>query len=158
MAEYLEKKNLTITDQINNLYLKHGLHVSRSQAIRVIDQGQLPQVDFPSELLRYGPPDTLGNCKILEFGDYDQAAISEGLELPKSNMIRLMLETGIRIYIRPSGTEPVVKAYLEKVVEVKEVDEIGDEQTRTGRVFDRILEDLQGYLRQTLLPGQSTPN
>ena len=158
MAEDLEKKNLTVTDQINNLYLKHGLHVSRSQAIRVIDQGQLPQVDFPSELLRYGPPDTLGNCKILEFGDYDQVAISEGLELPKSNMIRLMLETGIRIYIRPSGTEPVVKAYLEKVVEVKEADEIGDEQTRTGRVFDSILEDLQGYLRQTLLPHQSTPN
>ena len=158
MAEDLEKKNLTVADQINNLYLKHGLHVSRSQAIRVIDQGQLPQVDFPSELLRYGPPDTLGNCKILEFGDYDRVAISEGLELPKSNMIRLMLETGIRIYIRPSGTEPVVKAYLEKVVEVKEVDEIGDEQTRTGRVFDSILEDLQGYLRQTLLPDQSTPN
>ena len=158
MAEDLKKKNLTVTDQINNLYLKHGLHVSRSQAIRFIEQGQLPQVDFPSELLRNGPPDILGSFKILEFGDYDQAAINEGLELPKSNMIRLMLETGIRIFIRPSGTEPVVKAYLEKVVDIKEVGEIGNEQTRTGRAFDRILEDLQAYLRQILLPDQSTPN
>ena len=73
-------------------------------------------------------------------------------------MIRLILETGIRIFIRPSGTEPVVKAYLEKVVDVKNVDEIGNEQTRTGRAFDSILEDLQAYLRQILLPDQSTPN
>ena len=158
MAEDLTKKNLTVSDQINNLYLKHGLHVSRSQAIRFIEQGKLPQVDFPSELLRNGPPDILGSFKILEFVDYDQVAINDGLELPKSNMIRLMLETGIRIFIRPSGTEPVVKAYLEKVVDIKEVDEIGNEQTRTGRAFDTILEDLQAYLRQILLPDQSTPN
>ena len=158
MAEDLKKKNLTVIDQLNNLYLKHGLHVSRSQAIRVIEHGQLPQVDFPSELLRYGSPGILGSFKILEFGDYDQAAINAGLELPKSNMIRLILETGIRIFIRPSGTEPVVKAYLEKVVDVKNVDEIGNEQTRTGRAFDSILEDLKEYLRQILVPDQSTPN
>ena len=158
MAEDLKKKHLTVTDQINNLYLKHGLHVSRSQAIRFNEQGQLPQIDFPSELLRNGPPDILGSFKILEFVDYDQAAINEGLELPKSNMIRLMLETGIRIFIRPSGTEPVVKVYLEKVMDIKAVDEIGNEQKRTGRDFDSILEDLQAYLRPILLPDQSTPN
>ena len=54
MAEDLKKKNLTVIDQLNNLYLKHGLHVSRHQAIRVIEHGQLPQVDFPSEF-PYGP-------------------------------------------------------------------------------------------------------
>ena len=51
-----------------------------------------------------------------------------------------------------------MKAYLEKVVDVKNVDEIGNEQTRTGRAFDSILEDLKEYLRQILVPDQSTPN
>ncbi|MBJ68404.1 MAG: phosphomannomutase [Acidimicrobiaceae bacterium] len=150
MAEDLARKNLTVLDQINNLSLKHGLHLSRSQALRISEQGSLSQIDFAARLLDRKPPESLGGLHILEFCDYDQAASTAGLLLPQSNMVRLILETGIRILIRPSGTEPVVKVYLEKIVKVEEGQDIDHERSLTNFTFDSIEEGLQKYLKEIL--------
>ena len=150
MAEDLARKNLTVLDQINNLSLKYGLHVSRSQALRISDQGSFSQIDFVDRLLNGKPPESLGGLHILEFCDYDQAASTAGLLLPQSNMVRLILETGIRILIRPSGTEPVVKVYLEKIVKVEEGQDIDHERSLTNLTFDSIVEGLQKYLKEVL--------
>lgn len=151
MAEDLARKNLTILDQINNLSLKHGLHVSRSQALRISDQGSFSQINFAARLLDQKPPESLGGLHIQEFCDYDQAASTAGLLLPQSNMVRLILETGIRILIRPSGTEPVVKVYLEKIVKVEEGQDIDHERSLTNFTFDSIEEGLQKYLKEVLI-------
>ncbi len=151
MAEDLARKNLTILDQINNLSLKHGLHVSRSQALRISDQGSFSQINFAARLLDQKPPESLGGLHIQEFCDYDQAASTAGLLLPQSNMVRLILETGIRILIRPSGTEPVVKVYLEKIVKVEEGQDIDHERSLTNFTFDNIEEGLQRYLKEVLI-------
>ena len=151
MAEDLARKNLTILDQINNLSLKHGLHVSRSQALRISDQGSFSQINFAARLLDRKPPESLGGLHIQEFCDYDQAASTAGLLLPQSNMVRLILETGIRILIRPSGTEPVVKVYLEKIVKVEEGQDIDHERSLTNFTFDSIEEGLQKYLKEVLI-------
>jgi len=151
MAEDLARKNLTILDQINNLSLKHGLHVSRSQALRISDQGSFSQINFAARLLDLKPPESLGGLHIQEFCDYDQAASTAGLLLPQSNMVRLILETGIRILIRPSGTEPVVKVYLEKIVKVEEGQDIDHERSLTNFTFDSIEEGLQKYLKEVLI-------
>lgn len=151
MAEDLARKNLTILDQINNLSLKHGLHVSRSQALRISDQGSFSQINFAARLLERKPPESLGGLHIQEFCDYDQAASTAGLLLPQSNMVRLILETGIRILIRPSGTEPVVKVYLEKIVKVEEGQDIDHERSLTNFTFDSIEEGLQKYLKEVLI-------
>ena len=150
MAEDLARKNLTVLDQINNLSLKHGLDLSRSQALRISEQGSLSQIDFAARLLDRKPPESLGGLHILEFCDYDQAASTAGLLLPQSNMVRLILETGIRILIRPSGTEPVVKVYLEKIVKVEEGQDIDHERSLTNITFDSIEEGLQKYLKEIL--------
>ena len=150
MAEDLARKNLTVLDQINNLSLKYGLHVSRSQALRISDQGSFSQIDFVDRLLNGKPPESLGGLHILEFCDYDQAASTAGLLLPQSNMVRLILETGVRILIRPSGTEPVVKVYLEKIVKVEEGQDIDHERSLTNLTFDSIVEGLQKYLKEVL--------
>ena len=65
-------------------------------------------------------------------------------------MVRLILETGVRILIRPSGTEPVVKVYLEKIVKVEEGQDIDHERSLTNFTFDSIVEGLQKYLKEVL--------
>jgi len=151
MAEDLKRKNMTVLDQLNKLYLEFGLHVSRSKPLRIATKGPLPKVDFASELLKGTLPGALAELQVSELSDYDQVAINAGLALPKSNMIRLILETDIRVLIRPSGTEPVVKIYLEKVVDINQEDEIEHERTRTNKIFDRVLDGLQQYLDAVLI-------
>ena len=150
MAEDLKKKNQNILDQINDIYLKYGLHVSRSESIRITGEAARYLNDTTEKLLDRDAPEYLGGIQVLEFLDYDTVAIDQGLELPPSNMIRLMLQGGMRILIRPSGTEPVVKAYLEQVVEVLRKEDVDEERIQIHRVFDGVVEDLRGYLYSTL--------
>ncbi len=150
MAEDLKKRDLTVLDKINEIYLNHGLHVSRSEGIRIAHQVASHHVDLISELLNRKPPDDLGGLRTLEFVDYDTVAADAELELPPSNMICLMLEGDIRILIRPSGTEPVVKTYLERVVSVNDEGNLERERTWTQRAFDDVVDDLRVFLHLSL--------
>jgi len=149
MAEDLKKKNLTVLDKINEIFLKHGLHVTRSEGIQITNPAASSHADLIGELLNGKPPDGLGGFRTLEFSNYDSYAADAGINLPPSNMVRVVLEGGIRILVRPSGTEPVVKSYLEKVIDVGEENVIEQERMLTHRAFDRVVGDLRAYLNKT---------
>ena len=150
MAEDLETKNQTVLDQINNIYLKYGLHVSRSESIRITGEVSRNLQETTAKLLDRDAPKYLGGLQVREFLDYDSVAKQQGLELPPSNMIYLMLQGSMRILIRPSGTEPVVKTYLEKVVEVSREEDIDGKRIQIHRGFDEVVEDLREHLFNTL--------
>ena len=68
--------------------------------------------------LREEHPTEIDGLKVIQFDDY-QTSISKNLvsgtkteiTLPKSNVLAFALEQGAKVVIRPSGTEPKIKAY-----------------------------------------------
>ena len=68
------------------------------------------------ERLRGAPPATLGGLAVERVED-----LSEGsAQLPPTDGLRYTLAEGARVIVRPSGTEPKVKCYLEVVVPVED--------------------------------------
>jgi len=63
--------------------------------------------------LRNQPPASIGGLEITRFID-----LEEGTDLPPTDGLLFELEGNARVIIRPSGTEPKVKAYLQAVVPV----------------------------------------
>jgi phosphomannomutase len=59
--------------------------------------------------LREDPPKELGGLAVRRFEDLSQGTA----ELPPTDGLRLTLEGGARVIVRPSGTEPKLKCYLE---------------------------------------------
>ena len=114
LMAYLAQSNRTPWDVLDELAITHGYHATDQVVVRVT---QIVQVDEVMKNVRNNPPKTLGALKVDKI--YDLAA---GFgDLPATDAIVMLLagnsevETA-RVIIRPSGTEPKIKCYLEVVV------------------------------------------
>ncbi|MFD2674609.1 phospho-sugar mutase [Gulosibacter bifidus] len=95
----------TLADLDDEFTAEFGAFESRQVAIRYADAGQLPAV---MTKLRAEAPTVVGAVTVAEFYDFETA------EAP-ANILRLQLADGTRIMIRPSGTEPKIKVYIDAV-------------------------------------------
>lgn len=109
----LRSRGLTIEDQLDNLARAHGVYLTAPVTIRVSDLAIMPAT---MAHLRANSPHTLAGLSVAEVSD-----LSEGSpELPPTDAVVLLNEKGDRAVVRPSGTEPKVKCYLEVIEPVGE--------------------------------------
>jgi phosphomannomutase len=106
LAAELKADGRTLLDRLDELALEHGLFVTGQLSVRVED---LTLIGAAMQRLRADPPTRLLGRDV---------AFSDLLdEQPAVDAVRL-LGDGVRVIVRPSGTEPKLKAYLETVVPV----------------------------------------
>ncbi|GAA1609025.1 MULTISPECIES: phospho-sugar mutase [Kribbella] len=101
----------TLVDLLDDLAVKHGLHATDQLSARVDDLSLIAQA---MDRLRATPPTTLGAYSVQRIDDLGQGSET----LPPTDGLRYTLSDGARVVVRPSGTEPKLKCYLEVVVPV----------------------------------------
>ena len=109
LAAALAADGRGLADLLDDLAIQHGLHATGQLSVRTRAAGDLLQ------RLLARPPATLGEVAVESVDD-----LSAGAEggLPPTPGIRFRLADGSRVVVRPSGTEPKLKCYLEVVVPV----------------------------------------
>ncbi|TCC39787.1 phospho-sugar mutase [Kribbella sindirgiensis] len=111
LAAQAKAAGRTLLDLLDDLAVKHGLHATDQLSARVEDLSLIAQA---MDRLRAQPPTTLGSYTVERIDD-----LSKGSEsLPPTDGLRYTLSDGARVVVRPSGTEPKLKCYLEVVVPV----------------------------------------
>ncbi|TCN44091.1 phosphomannomutase [Kribbella orskensis] len=101
----------TLLDLLDDLAKKYGLHATDQLSVRVDD---LSLIAAAMDRLRATPPTELGGHSVERVDD-----LSHGTEtLPPTEGLRYTLSDGARVVVRPSGTEPKLKCYLEVVIPV----------------------------------------
>ena len=101
----------TLVDVLDDLARQHGLHATDQVSMRVAD---LSLITAAMERLRAAPPTELGGLAVERV---DDLALGSA-DLPPTDGLRFHLADGARVVVRPSGTEPKLKCYLEVVVPV----------------------------------------
>ena len=108
MAQYYRLKDMNLVDAIKALYEEFGYYLNKTISL------SYPGADGSAKMasimagLRESAPTELAGTAVDRVVDY-----GEGVNgLPKANVIEFDLATGDKIIIRPSGTEPKIKAYL----------------------------------------------
>jgi len=111
MATRMLYKGRTLTDVLDDIALQHGVYATSQVSVRVSDLSRIAEV---MSALRTTPPASVAGVPVASFEDLEEGA--DGL--PPTDGLRFTLASGARIIVRPSGTEPKVKCYLQSVVPV----------------------------------------
>ena len=118
LAARAKSEGRTLQDLLDDLAIKYGLHATDQVSVRVED---LSLISAAMERLRAVPPTALGDYTVDRI---DDLAAGTGT-LPPTDGLRYTLSEGARVVVRPSGTEPKLKCYLEVVVPVADADVAG---------------------------------
>jgi phosphomannomutase len=137
LAARLKAEGRTLTDRLDDLAREHGLHATDQLSVRVTD---LSLIAAAMERLRSAPPATLGGLKVERVDDLAEG----GADLPPTEGLRFRLAEDARVIVRPSGTEPKIKCYLEVVVPVDadEADDVDAARISAAGRLDAIRGDL----------------
>ncbi|MGH3361704.1 MAG: phospho-sugar mutase, partial [Nocardioides sp.] len=111
LAAAVKAEGRALTDVLDDIAIEHGLHATDQLSVRVTD---LAEIDAAMERLRSSPPASLGGLAVEQVDDLAAGSA----ELPPTDGLRYRLAEGARVIVRPSGTEPKIKCYLEVVVPV----------------------------------------
>jgi len=117
VAMDLKRDGLTISDLLNQVWERHGFHGTEQISIRVSDMSAITRLLAG---LRQNPPKEIAG-RLVESID-DLAAPQDGL--PPTDGLRIWLAGGIRIIVRPSGTEAKMKCYIEVITKTSEDSEV----------------------------------
>ena len=118
MAAYYRTKGISMMQARENLYQKYGVYVHAQHSFTFEGESGMIRMQNIMEHLRTNRPEQIDNLKVIQFADYEKQVsidLTTGTEtaitLPKSNVLSFTLEQSAKVIIRPSGTEPKIKAY-----------------------------------------------
>ncbi|MFI6401081.1 phospho-sugar mutase [Streptomyces sp. NPDC050548] len=134
LASELREEGRDLLDLLDDLAVTHGLHATDQLSVRVED---LTVIADAMRRLRERPPTELAGLAVTRAED-----LTEGTELlPPTDGLRYTLD-GARVIVRPSGTEPKLKCYLEVVVPVAAHVDLPAARARAAETLATIKRDL----------------
>ena len=140
MAAALKTQQRTVHDVLDELARTYGLYATDQVSVRVNDLSRIGQV---MSALRATPPSLIGGFPVTRFVDLE----SPESDLPPTDGLLFELEGQGRVIVRPSGTEPKVKCYLQTVVPVDSTaDSLERAHQRARSNLEQIATDVRTWL------------
>ena len=148
MSEYYRLNGHSLIDELKNIYAKFGYNKTILLTEELDGESGLIRIDKIVQNLREMSFEKLSELfseNVLSKEDYliskcfYKESISEIL-LPKSNVLIFKLEDETRFMIRPSGTEPKIKCYIE--VNDKDEEKCNEKLERYSKLFKKVVNEL----------------
>jgi phosphoglucomutase len=114
---YLIQEGKTLYDKLLDIYQDYGTHLETLHNIDLFGIEGAKRIHRIVEWFRNNPIRQIAGKRVAVLEDYETGRRLEGrsvkmLTLPKSNVIKMMLDNGDWFVLRPSGTEPKLKIYV----------------------------------------------
>ncbi|EQK45895.1 phosphoglucomutase/phosphomannomutase, C-terminal domain protein [[Clostridium] bifermentans ATCC 19299] len=108
MAAYYYDKGMSLYEGLQEVYSKYGYFKEELKSITLKGIDGMEQIKSIMSYFRNTEVDEIADIKVIEIKDY-----KNGIDdLPKSDVLKFILEDGTWIAVRPSGTEPKIKFYF----------------------------------------------
>ncbi len=131
LAAILKAEERTLLDVLDDLHRQLGVHDTDAFSIRVDD---LADIDVVMVRLRQTPPTEIAGSAVTSAEDLAEGAGG----LPPTDGLRYLLDDASRIIVRPSGTEPKLKVYLEAIEPVAGDDDLLPARGRAAERLTRV--------------------
>lgn len=120
ICAWAKDQGKTLYDVLMDIYLEYGF--SKEVTVNVVRPGKAgaDEIKAMMENFRKNPPTELGGSKVITWKDYEklEARHADGsvtkLDMPTtSNVLQWFCDDDTKVSVRPSGTEPKIKFYIE---------------------------------------------
>ncbi len=118
MAAFYRTKGISLMQARENLYKKYGVFRHTQESFTFEGVSGMIKMQEIMKKLRTEAPTVIGGMEVLESADYLTGIATDAktgetrdLNLPKSDVVSFFLPNRASVIVRPSGTEPKVKAY-----------------------------------------------
>ncbi len=142
LAAQLHAEGSSLLQRLHEVFRAHGVHVTRQRSIRIEGSDWLPRVTAAMTSLREAPPTQVAGRTVLEIEDL--AATPSRFPVPSDVLVWTL--DGARAVLRPSGTEPKLKAYAEVVVPVAEGDDVDELRMAGLAAVEEVLDGVTALL------------
>lgn len=149
-AAWAAEKGMTLYDLLVDIYAEYGF--SRERGVSVVRPGKSGAEEIVAMMknFRENPPKTLAGSPVTCIKDYSdlncrnlKTGTVEKMDFPTtSNVLQFFTEAGDKVSVRPSGTEPKIKFYVEVRETMSSKDEYEDTVVTAEKHIDKVLEDL----------------
>lgn len=153
MAEacaWAKEKGMDFGQMLAQIYLENGFSVE--EGISVVRPGKTGAEEIQQMMknFRANPPKTLGGSTVVTIKDYADLNLTDTvagtitkMDMPTtSNVLQYFTADGSKVSIRPSGTEPKIKFYIEAQHPMNSVDEYASAEAEAKRKIAIIKTDL----------------
>lgn len=119
MAAFYKTQGMNLVDVMNSLYDEFGYYSNAVESYTFEGAAGMEKMASIMDELRGNPPKEIAGMPVVSISDYKTSTVtytdgsaSDKIDLPKSNVLAFCLENGNKVIVRPSGTEPKIKAYI----------------------------------------------
>lgn len=150
IAAWAKDRGMNYMDMLKDIYVKNGY--SHEEGISVVRPGKTGADEIRAMMVNFraNPPKSLGGSPVVMIKDYDslemkdlKTGTTDKMDFPAtSNVLQFFTESGDKVSVRPSGTEPKIKFYIEVRDEMKSADEYAAAGQRAQTKIDAIKKDL----------------
>ena len=150
IAAWAKDNRLTLFELLQDIYLKYGY--SREKMKYIVRKGKAGAEEIEQLMVKFrnNPPRQLAGSPLEWVKDYDsliQKNLLTGEERPihqktTSNVLQFFTVDGTKVSVRPSGTEPKIKFYIEVKAPLKSREEFDAVELVTSEKIDLVMNDL----------------
>lgn len=144
MAAYYKTKGMNLVDVMNSLYDEFGYYCNTVESYTFEGAAGMEKMASIMDTLRDNSPKEIAGMTVTAVADYKTSTTTmadgstEVIELPKSNVLAFALENGNKVIVRPSGTEPKIKAYITA---------IGDSKDSAAALADELIKAANEFMK-----------
>ena len=109
MAAYYRSIGSSVKERLEAIYAKYGRYLNKVDSFEFPGLSGMDKMAAIMASLRQNPPAEIGGYKVVNITDYKK---TEETGLPSANVLVYGLDGGASVIVRPSGTEPKIKAYF----------------------------------------------
>ncbi len=139
LAADLQASGRTVFDALDELALRHGLHATDQLSVRVEDLALIPAM---MDRLREQPPSSFAGSPVTTRTDLSLGSQA----LPPTDGMLFLSQDQTRVIIRPSGTEPKLKCYLEVIRPVGSAEQLPAVRAAAAQALQAIKADIRAAL------------
>ena len=150
IAAWAKDKGMNMTEMLQDIYLKYGF--SQEKGISLVRKGKsgAEEIIAIMKQFRENPPKAIAGSPVVTIKDYQtliatdvKNGTTDKLDMPAtSNVLQYFTEDNTKISIRPSGTEPKIKFYIEVHEPLNSADEYKAVQKKAEEKIEQIKKDL----------------